>query len=516
MVISLTAVACALMFTFSKRDPSRNTIKGSTAQAPPFVPYTIPFLGSVIQLGKYGFTGFIRHCRKELGGYPPIFTALVGGKRMHFIADPSVFGAAFRYSEKYLSIGPVIADFAGSFFGISSTGLDGLFEHREGLKPLLDHLLRTDGLKRTSALTQTSIQRHMERLVLGSCAGNHSIKLMKSADTALNMDLEEFCNQIIFRTILDVLICPDVSHDDFLKAYACFEKSMMLSFLNLPMRWLMPDSFKARGQLLNWLSGERPWAPYLQARRAYLKDSLSANDLACDMLLWTWASVSNLIPAIFWLVYHVVTTPEAVAAIRAEIDPLFRDGQSSTTLTAEELSAALTPALDSAFWEALRLRLHFLIAREVKQDMELELKTMPPSTAEMAQNEKINDHPPDNQKYFLRAGERIMMLTTILHQDPELFPNPTVYQWDRFLAPSVGEGTAKTNQIENIKPFGGGAHYCPGRKFAMTAAKAMVAQLLYGYDASIVGTAQPDWARDGMGILHSKTRVQIVLQPRQF
>jgi len=32
-----------------------------------------------------------------------------------------------------------------------------------------------------------------------------------------------------------------------------------------------------------------------------------------------WASVGNTIPAAFWCLYHLITCPEALATVRAEI-----------------------------------------------------------------------------------------------------------------------------------------------------------------------------------------------------
>ena len=158
----------------------------------------------------------------------------------------------------------------------------------------------------------------------------------------------------------------------------------------------------------------------------------------------------------------------------------------------EILNRTTTPAMDSAFWEVLRLRMYTTVARQVMEDMEFDVKTK-------------GGHV---DKYFMRAGERIIMLTSILHQDAELYPNPTEYQWDRFL-----HTDASTHR--NLRPFGRGAHYCPGRKFAIMGAKVLLAHVVYYYDVRIEGIAEPDMTRDGLGILHSKAPVQIHLEPRK-
>ena len=66
-----------------------------------------------------------------------------------------------------------------------------------------------------------------------------------------------------------------------------------------------------------------------------------------------------------------------------------------------------------------------------------------------------------------------------------------------------------------MRPFGGGAHYCPGRKFATNGAKAFLAHLVYHYDIEIDGVAERDMGRDGLGVLHPKKPVQIALKKRE-
>ena len=66
--------------------------------------------------------------------------------------------------------------------------------------------------------------------------------------------------------------------------------------------------------------------------------------------------------------------------------------------------------------------------------------------------------------------------------------------------------------------FGGGAHYCPGRKLATNVAKAFVANLVYNYDIEILGenddeehpkAVEHDLARDAFGVLHPKAAVNV-------
>ena len=254
------------------------------------------------------------------------------------------------------------------------------------------------------------------------------------------------------------------------------------------MKLFAPTSFKARAKLVQWMNDSKnSWRPYMQERRDFLskQGDMSMDDLAKDNLLWTWGSVSNFVPSNFWFLYQVANTPAALEAIRAEVDVVLDKQESLSVSDLDNMKA-----LDSAFQEVLRLYNRFLISRQALQDMELDLK--------------------NGQKYFVKEGEQVVMFTPILHHDPALYPNPSEYHWDRFLKQPTS-GSARPE----MRPFGGGPHYCPGRKFATNGAKAMVAHMVHKYDLVLHGTATPDMSRDGLGILHSKTPVQVTLKPRR-
>lgn len=68
-----------------------------------------------------------------------------------------------------------------------------------------------------------------------------------------------------------------------------------------------------------------------------------------------------------------------------------------------------------------------------------------------------------------------------------------------------------------FRAFGGGAHYCPGRKFATSIAKSFTANLVYRYDMNLLGStrAEYDFARDAFGVLHPKNDVDIQICLRE-
>ncbi|CAJ0929698.1 unnamed protein product [Ranitomeya imitator] len=67
-------------------------------------------------------------------------------------------------------------------------------------------------------------------------------------------------------------------------------------------------------------------AEVIEARKDILEqyDVLKDRDKAAHHFAFLWASVGNTIPATFWALYYLVKHPEALAAVRDEIDHLLQ------------------------------------------------------------------------------------------------------------------------------------------------------------------------------------------------
>lgn len=71
-----------------------------------------------------------------------------------------------------------------------------------------------------------------------------------------------------------------------------------------------------------------------------------------------------------------------------------------------------------------------------------------------------------------------------VHMDPDIFEHPEEFRYDRFLDPmarSPQGGLLK----HHLRPFGGGAHACPGRSFITRETQAFVAMLLLQLDLQL-------------------------------
>ncbi|MCY1073954.1 bifunctional cytochrome P450/NADPH--P450 reductase [Archangium lansingense] len=73
----------------------------------------------------------------------------------------------------------------------------------------------------------------------------------------------------------------------------------------------------------------------------------------------------------------------------------------------------------------------------------------------------------------VRKGEPLMILTPMLHRDPEVWPEPERFDPDRFTPEAVAARPPNA-----WKPFGNGQRACIGRQFAMQEATLVLAMLL--------------------------------------
>lgn len=88
------------------------------------------------------------------------------------------------------------------------------------------------------------------------------------------------------------------------------------------------------------------------------------------------------------------------------------------------------------------------------------------------------------KNHLIPAGSMIHVHFFDLHRDPNYWPNPEVFDPDRFL-PEVAQ---KRHPFAYV-PFSAGPRNCIGQKFAMLELKTMIAYLLYHFDMEAIDLA---------------------------
>lgn len=129
------------------------------------------------------------------------------------------------------------------------------------------------------------------------------------------------------------------------------------------------------------------------------------------LLPYFWASVSNSMPATFWMLYYLLKDPDLLEKVIAEVDRVVADGGEGQNLTTEHMASM--HLVDACITEALRLHSGSLIMRDVLSPCSLVLAS--------------------GRSYNFRKGDRVCIFPTMTNLDPEIFPEPNRYNPLRWL-----------------------------------------------------------------------------------
>jgi cytochrome P450 len=150
--------------------------------------------------------------------------------------------------------------------------------------------------------------------------------------------------------------------------------------------------------------------------------------------------------ALAWAFYWLLRTPDALARLRAELAELGDDPD-------PEAVAAL-PWLDAVCHEVLRL-----------------YPILPLAPRTLLRPLKLGPHD-------LEPGDAIGVAITLIHEHPDLYPEPDKFKPERFLG-------RKPSPFEFV-PFGGGHRRCIGAAFAMYELKLALAAIVPKYELKLV------------------------------
>lgn len=172
-----------------------------------------------------------------------------------------------------------------------------------------------------------------------------------------------------------------------------------------------------------------------------------------------------------WILIEMLRNPEALNAVRQEVDTLFG---AEGDVTFESLRE--TPQLENTIKEVLRLHPPLIILlRKVARDFHY-------------------------RDYTIKAGKMVCISPPVSHRIPGIFKNPNSFDPDRY-APGREEDALPFAWIA----FGGGKHKCSGNAFALLQLKSIFCILLRRYEFELVDP--PETYKDDYE--------QMVVQPQQ-
>ncbi|KAM4830137.1 prostacyclin synthase [Urocitellus parryii] len=259
---------------------------------------------------------------------------------------------------------------------------------------------------------------------------------------------------------------------------------------------LSPVRLATRAQRSSWLES------YLR----HLEELGASEEMqARALVLQLWATQGNMGPAAFWLLLFLLKNPEALAAVRGELERVLgraeQPGSQMTTLPQKVLDNM--PVLDSVLDETLRLTAAPFITREVVVDMAMPMA--------------------DGREFSLRRGDRLLLFPFLSPQrDPDIYSDPETFRYDRFLK---ADGSGKRDFFKDGKrlkhpsvPWGAGHNQCLGRGYAVSSIKQFVVLVLTHCDLELiradVEVPEFDLSRYGFGLMQPELDVPVRFRVR--
>jgi len=478
-LLSIATTAVAIIYTVSSVLDKKNRKLPKGVRLPPHWPSYIPYIGSGLELINGYTRDFIVDTAKKLKA--PVFTANITGTKCVFIADPDLVFTVFKESIKEIDSLSLQKKFISSVSGCDHKVSESLVENKEKSKTASDqrhkYLIQSDHLSKSIEAVQRVIGQTLE-----------DIGISKTNNDWKSFQMYEFVKKIIFFASIGPIVSDGLTKDQVVKDYCKFEDGIGLLFLDAP-SFITKENVAARERLIEILKTpevEEGFSDFMKERKAsFGNDPDMLARLNIGMFIVT---VSNSIPSVFWMLCHLLRTPKALEACIEEVKGVAsKKSDKGGCFTLDELNEM--KLLESCFKEALRMYQNFFATRNVTGDFIL--------------NPKEKNGP----KYLIEKGTRIMAYPQTVHMDPKIFEDPGTFQFDRFLDPTKKALNGKPLS-SFLKPFGGGAHLCPGRKFISYEARAFLAMMLLKLDMKLEDDSQPipdiQLHRQGFAVAHPK------------
>lgn len=464
---------------------------------PPLDKGTIPWLGYALDFRRDS-SEFLKGMQRKHGD---IFTVLLGGYYFTFVLDPFCFGAIVRESRSKLDFKTFALKLVLQVFGYKPVEASHDIVHASSVKHLMG-----DGL---TVLIQATMDNFQKLMLFQVSSGEEERAWQEDS-------LFYYCYNIVFRAGYLALYGTEphqgaasreeANEQDRIHSNLLFQEFRKYDrlFPRLAYALLSPTDRREAERL------KRLFWSVLSVKNCWQKDNISGwitdqDQLLAEndvpeymrdrfMFMLLWASQGNTGPTAFWLLLYLLKHPEAMKAVKDEIDEVSREsgqevraGSPPMNVTADMLN--LCPLLDSALEETLRLVAAPILVRAVLQDFSLKTGS--------------------GTEYTLRRGDRVALFPHLsVQMNPEIHPEPHRFKYDRFVNP---DGTKKEFYRDGKRlkyfsmPWGAGVSICPGRFFASAEVKLFAFLMLSHYDLELVNREEEipaiDVSRWGFGTM---------------
>ncbi|XP_043835817.1 7-alpha-hydroxycholest-4-en-3-one 12-alpha-hydroxylase-like [Dromiciops gliroides] len=445
------------------------------AREPPLDKGPIPWLGHGRDFSKDP-SNFLKRMQERHGD---IFTVQIAGRYITYVTDPFSFDAILKEKRSKLDFDEFASEMVFRVFG---------FLKWEGQQKIM-HNTSSKHLMGTGLVGLTQAMMDSLKILLES-----DVTMSPGAQEWKQAGLFQYCYNIVFRAGYQVLFGNIPTNDkaghaqELLQSQKVFEEFRKFDIL-FPQAFysvLLPKEKQEVRRLKHFF-----W-DLLSAQKILEKDNVSGWILSIQQQLadlgmpelglsqfnfvLLWAAQGNTGVVAFWTLLFLMKNPKALKAVREEAERVLRRmGQEvrpgGVPINVDYSMLQQTPVLDSVMEETLRLVVAPILIRAVMEDMILKMD--------------------DGREYVLRQGDLVAIFPYLfLHMDPEIYPDPTTFKYDRFLNPDGSRKVAFYKQGRRVKspvlPWGAGTSICPGRFFALNEMKMFVFLMVTQYDIELV------------------------------
>uniref|UniRef100_A0A4X2LRQ1 Uncharacterized protein n=1 Tax=Vombatus ursinus TaxID=29139 RepID=A0A4X2LRQ1_VOMUR len=451
---------------------------------PPLDNGLIPYVGCALQFGANPLE-FLRTNKRKYGH---IFTCKLMGKYVHFITNPFSYNTVMRHGKYF--------DWKKFNFAVSAKA----FGHRsidpsdgnttENVHETFTKTLQGDALNSLTEAMMENLQYVLRPPVLSKT----------NSDSWVTEGMYSFCYRVMFEAGYLTLFGKDLTRQEAQRTFILnnlnnfkqFDKIFPALVAGIPIH-MFKNAHNAREKLAEALKHEnlqkRDNISELITTRMFLNDTLSTFDdkeKAKTHLALLWAAQANTLPATFWCLFHTIRYNNIIGAKRRKL--IFSTGAGVMFHFCSLSLFSPSNIYYSIIKEALRLSSASLNIRAAKEDFTLHL---------------------EEGSYNIRKDDIVALYPQLLHLDPEIYPDPLVFKYDRFLNEN---GKPKTSFYCNgIKlkyyymPFGSGLTLCPGRLFAVHEMKQFLILMFSYFEMQLIDSQVKcpplDQSRVGLGIL---------------
>ncbi|KAK0742533.1 SNF2 family N-terminal domain-containing protein [Apiosordaria backusii] len=460
---------------------------------PPIIPSRIPFLGHVLgmllQGGRYV---------KNIGldnPHLPIFTLPVPFSRIYIVTSPSLASSVQRLPRS-LSFAPLVPDITKRVLGLNAKTVEIV---RQNIDPLPGE--QAGFLADIHDLVEKSFGPGEEMLKLASSAAEELKQLV--GEYVPNPDNKEIDLLVWIRHFVAVATAkflygernPLVVEPELEEAFWDFDHGLGGLLVGIWPSMTARRAYRGRERLVKaferWLLEggytHESVAPIIKQRvEIALRHGWALKEVARSEVSFLFAGIVNTATTTFWGVLQVCNDQRLLERIREELD-VQRDTEKIVLVGLKDKRM-----LEAVVKECLRLNSDTYSTRLVvpKEGVEMNAK---------------------GDRYWFKGGAVVQISGGTIHASRGYWGEDVKeFKPERFL-----EGDQKWT-VKGFRAFGGGKTLCPGRHFAVTTIKALIAMIVTRFEIEIVGEKLPE-KDDGIlpvHVLEPKERVMVKVRVR--